>query len=137
MLPNGQALYTAGAARSSSLYTPDGAPDPVWVPTITTARRRCGGRTYTLSGRQINGLTQCAYYGNDATQATNYPIVRLESTTSSAVYYCRTSGFSTMGLQTGTIVHTCEFTVPASVPLGSTACGSSPTASARHVGRSA
>jgi hypothetical protein len=116
MLPNGQALYTAGSTVVS-LYTPSGAPDPVWLPTITTCPssvRR--GVTYTLSGRQINGLTQCVYYGNDATQATNYPIVRLES--GGAVYYCRTSGYSTMGLQTGTIVHSCQFTVPASVPLG-------------------
>jgi hypothetical protein len=116
MLPNGQAMYTAGST-TVALYTPSGAPDPVWVPTITgcpSSVRR--GRTYTLSGRQINGLTQCVYYGNDATQATNYPIVRLES--GSNVYYCRTSGYSTMGLQTGTIIHTCNFTVPASVPLG-------------------
>ena len=56
------------------------------------------------------------YYGNDATQATNYPLVRLRS--GSQVYYCRTHGFSTMGLQTGTIVHSCRFTVPGSVPLG-------------------
>lgn len=116
MLPNGQALYTAGS-NVVSLYTPSGAPDPVWHPTITSCPssvRR--GVTYTLSGRQINGLTQCVYYGNDATQATNYPIVRLES--GSNVYYCRTSGYSTMSLQTGTIVHSCQFRVPASVPLG-------------------
>ncbi len=116
MLPSGQALYTAGGTVVS-LYTPSGTPDPVWRPTITdcpTSVRR--GRTYRLSGRQINGLTQCAYYGNDATQATNYPIVRLES--GGNVYYCRTSGFSTMGLQTGTIIHHCDFRVPASVPLG-------------------
>lgn len=116
MLPSGQALYTAGGTVVS-LYTPSGAPDPVWRPTITdcpTSVRR--GRTYRLSGRQINGLTQCAYYGNDATQATNYPIVRLES--GGNVYYCRTSSFSTMGLQTGTIIHHCDFKVPASVPLG-------------------
>jgi hypothetical protein len=118
MLPNGQALYTA-YDTVVALYTPSGAPDPVWVPTITgcpSSVRR--GRTYTLSGRQMNGLTQCVYYGNDATQATNYPIVRLEATGSSNVYYCRTSGYSTMGLQTGTIIHTCNFTVPASVPIG-------------------
>ncbi len=116
MLPNGQALYTAGSTVVS-LYTPSGAPDPVWQPTITacpSSVRR--GVTYTLSGRQINGLTPCVYYGTDATQATNYPIVRLES--GGSVYYCRTSGYSTMGLQTGTIVHSCQFTVPASVPLG-------------------
>lgn len=76
-------------------------------------------RWFTLAGRQINGLTQGAYYGNDATEATNYPLVRLESQTSSDVYYCRTSGFSTMGLQTGTVVHTCDVLVPGTVPPGS------------------
>jgi hypothetical protein len=75
--------------------------------------------TSTLSGRQINGLTQGSYYGNDASNATNYPIVRLESTSSPHVYYCRTTNFSTMGLQTGTAVHSCSFTVPSTVPLGS------------------
>ena len=119
VLPNGQILYSYYSA-TVSLYTPSGAPDPVWVPTITacpTSVRR--GNTYTLFGRQINGLNQGSYYGNDATNATNYPIVRLESTSSSNVYYCRTSNFSTMGLQTGTIIHSCSFTVPTSVPLGS------------------
>jgi hypothetical protein len=119
MLPTGQVLYTHGTT-TVELYTPDGTYDPVWRPTITkcpTTLRR--GRTHTLAGRQINGLSQCVYYGNDATQATNYPIVRLESTSGSAVVYCRTFDFSTMGLQTGTVVHTCSFTVPASTPLGS------------------
>ena len=117
MLPNGQALYTAGDTVVA-LYTPSGSPDPVWKPTITSCPasvRR--GRTYTLRGRQLNGLTQCVYYGNDATQATNYPIVVLES--GSDVFYCRTSAFSTMGLNTGTIIHSCSFRVPSSVPLGS------------------
>lgn len=116
MLPNGEVLYTAGRA-TVEVYTPSGSPQGVWRPTITAAPsavRR--GRRYRLSGRQINGLSQCAYYGNDATQATNYPIVRLEG--GGNVHYCRTSGFSTMGLQTGTIVHGCDFTVPASVPDG-------------------
>lgn len=119
VLPSGQVMYSA-YSTSVDLYTPDLAPDPVWRPTITacpgTIRR---GRSFTLSGRQINGLTQSSYYGNDATQATNYPIVRLESTTSSDVHYCRTFDFSTMGLQTGTIVHTCRVFVPSSVPNGS------------------
>jgi hypothetical protein len=119
MLPTGQVLYTAGTT-TVELYTPDEAPDPVWRPTITScpATLRRGGRGHTLAGRQINGLTQCIYYGNDATQATNYPIVRLESTTDSTVIYCRTFSFSTMGLQTGTVIHNCRFTVPSSTPLG-------------------
>jgi hypothetical protein len=110
-------MYTAGSA-TVNIYTPSGSPDPTWVPTITTAPSSVQhGNSYTLFGRQINGLTQCVYYGNDATQATNYPLVRLRS--GSDVYYCRTHTFSTMGLQTGSIVHNCRFTVPASVPVGS------------------
>lgn len=116
VLPTGQAMYTAYDARVD-LYTPSGAPDPVWLPTITSvpSSLRRGG-TYTLHGRQINGLTQCSYYGNDATNATNYPLVRLRAR--GAVYYCRTSDYSTMGLNTGTIIHDCRFTVPSGIPLG-------------------
>ncbi len=95
------------------------------------------GSTYTLQGRQINGLSQCVYYGNDATQATNYPIVRLESNVTSDIYYCRTADFSTMGLQTGTVVHSCRFKVPSSVPLGSYClrliANGIPTATCRNV----
>jgi hypothetical protein len=119
MLPTGQVLYTA-YSLTVELYTPDGSPDPTWIPTITGCPSTITpGSTFTLSGRQLNGLSQCVYYGNDATQATNYPLVRLESTGSSAVYYCRTSDFSTMGLQTGAVIHSCNVTVPSSVPLGS------------------
>ncbi len=119
VLPNGQALYSY-YGTTVSLYSPSGAPDPVWKPTITSCPGTVRpGRSYTLSGRQINGLNQGSYYGNDASNATNYPIVRLESTTSGAVYYCRTSNFSTMGLQTGTTIQSCAFTVPGTVPLGS------------------
>jgi len=118
MLPSGEVLFTSGTT-TVELYTPGSGPDPVWAPTITACPSNLKRKkTYTLSGRQINGLTQGAYYGNDATMATNYPLVRLESTSTSQVYYCRTSGFSTMGLQTGTVVHTCNFYVPASVPFG-------------------
>jgi hypothetical protein len=118
MLPTGQVLYTHGTT-TVELYTPDGTYDPVWRPTITKCPASLQrGRSHTLFGRQINGLSQCIYYGNDATQATNYPIVRLESTSGPGVIYCRTFNFSTMGLQTGTVVHTCRFTVPSSTPLG-------------------
>jgi hypothetical protein len=119
MLPTGQVMYTT-CSSTVDIYTPDGAPDPVWAPTITACPSSVApGGSYTLQGRQINGVSQCVYYGNDATQATNYPIVRLESNITSDIYYCRTAEFSTLGLQTGTVVHSCEFTVPSSVPLGS------------------
>ena len=56
-------------------------------------------QTYTLQGRQINGLSQANSYGDDATMATNYPIVRLQG--GGKVFYCRTFGHSTMGMPTG------------------------------------
>jgi hypothetical protein len=119
MLPTGQALLTNGTSQAE-IYTPDGSPNEAWRPAITTCPpilRR--GHTHRLSGTQLNGLTQCVYYGNDATQATNYPILRLEAVSSSAIYYCRTLNFSTMGLQTGSVVHHCDLVLPANVPLGS------------------
>lgn len=118
MLPTGQVFYTQGKTMTQ-VYTPGGTYDPVWRPTITTCPASLQkGKSYTLFGRQINGLSQCIYYGNDATQATNYPIVRLEEIGGPKVIYCRTFNFSTMGLQTGTVVHNCRFTVPNSTPVG-------------------
>ena len=50
--------------------------------------------------------------------ATNYPIVQLTSVATGAVTYCRTHGHSTMGIQTGAVVHSTSFTVPAAAGLG-------------------
>jgi hypothetical protein len=50
--------------------------------------------------------------------ATNYPIVQLTSSTTGAVTYCRTQDHSTMGIQTGAVVHSTSFTVPAGTGLG-------------------
>ena len=34
---------------------------------------------YTVTGTQLNGLSQCYVYENDAANATNYPIVRIKN----------------------------------------------------------
>jgi Kelch motif protein len=118
LLPTGQVLHTNGSS-SVAIYTPDGAPDPVWKPSITSVPTALlPGHTYTLHGRQINGLSQAVIYGDEGAMATNYPIVRLTDT-SGNVHYCRTHDHSTMGIQTGAVIHTTQFTVPASVPYGS------------------
>jgi hypothetical protein len=73
--------------------------------------------TYVLRGERLNGMTQAVAYGDDATMATNYPIVRLVSE-DARVHYCRTHGHSTMAVATGRRrVHT-SFTVPAGLPHG-------------------
>ena len=118
LLPTGQVLFANGSANVQ-VYTPTGAPDPVWKPTITSAPGTVQIRsTHTLLGRQINGLSQAVSYGDDATMATNYPIVRITHRATGHVTYCRTANHSTMGVNTGTVVHSTQFTVPAGTPLG-------------------
>ena len=65
-----------------------------------------------------NGLTQGAYYGDDAQMATNYPLARLRDPATGKVTYCRTRDYSTMGVATGAAIVDTTFTVPASLPIG-------------------
>jgi hypothetical protein len=77
------------------------------------------GVSYTLSGTQLNGLSQAVSYGDDAQMATNYPLVRLRNAATGSVIYCRTFDHSTMGVATGAATVSTTFTVPASVPQAS------------------
>jgi hypothetical protein len=118
LLPTGQVLFASGT-ENLQVYTPTGAPDPMWKPNITSVPTSLlRGVTYTLNGRQINGLSQAVSYGDDAQMATNYPIVRIQNNATGHVFYCRTFNFSTMGVNTGTVIHNTQFTVPPSAELG-------------------
>lgn len=118
VVPTGQVLFAADSA-DIAVYTPDGAPDPAWAPHITShpvfVREK---QTYTLNGYQLNGLSQAVSYGDDATMATNYPIVRIRSLNSGHVHYCRTFYFSTMAVATGFATQTTSFKVPVGVEHG-------------------
>ena len=118
LLPTGQVLFANGSTNIQ-VYTPAGSPDPVWKPTITSVpTSMVPGGTYTLCGRQINGLSQAVSYGDDAQMATNYPIIRVRNNTSGHVFYCRTSNYSTMGVNTGTVIENAQFTIPSGAELG-------------------
>ena len=118
LLPTGQVLHTNGTG-TIAIYTPDGVPDPAWRPSITTVPTALHpGWTYILQGRQLNGLSQAVIYGDEGAMATNYPIVQITNLGSGAVTYCRTHEHSTMGIQTGTVVHSTKFTVPSGIGLG-------------------
>jgi hypothetical protein len=129
LLPTGEVLHTNGST-SVAIYMPDGAPDPVWKPSITSVSTALHpGSAYVLHGRQINGLSQAVIYGDEGAMATNYPIVQLTNTATGEVVYCRTHDHSTMGIQTGTVIHTTHFTVPPTTPLASYRLCLSPMAS--------
>ena len=114
-LPNGQVLFTQGG-RQLYAYTPDSGPNAAWKPAITSVKAQAGG-AFLVTGTQFNGLTQGAYYGDDAQMASNYPLVRLTGA-AGGVYYGRTFNHSTMGLATGGAVVTTTFTPPAALPAG-------------------
>jgi hypothetical protein len=69
-------------------------------------------------GRQLNGLSQANSYGDDAQMATNYALVRIVHRGRRQTHYCRTFNPSTMGVNTGTVIHSTSFTVPPGVPKG-------------------
>ena len=117
VLPNGQILTTIGVAQPE-FYTPTGSPDPSWAPVISTSPSSVyPGTTYTITGTQLNGLTQGAYYGDDFQMATNYPIVQITNAATGHVFYGRTFNVSNRSVAPGVSVST-DFTVPANIELG-------------------
>lgn len=118
VLPTGQILLTDGS-KDVELYNSLGSPDPAWAPTIATVPTiLTHGTTSTLSGMQLNGLSQGAAYGDDAQSATNYPLIRIINTATGHVFYARTHDFSSMGVATGSAIVSTEFDVPAKIERG-------------------
>ena len=132
VLPTGQVLFSAGSP-AIEIYTPVGEADDEWRPHITEHPRDLQpGHSYVIHGERFNGMTQAVAYGDDATMATNYPIIRLISE-DGRVHYCRTFDHSTMAVATRRRrVHT-RFTVPAGLPTAATTCGRANGIASREV----
>jgi len=119
LLPTGEVMFTTGG-QDIRVYQPDGSPDPFWKPSITSCPSYLQiGHSYILQGRQLNGLSQACSYGDDAGVATNYPLVRIRNLASNHVFYCRTHDHSTMAINTGMVIHSTHFDVPAGIETGS------------------
>ena|SRR5579863_564965 len=117
VLPNGQIMSTDFSSLPE-FYTPVGSPNPSWAPVISTAPSSVTpGSTYSISGTQFNGLSQGAYYGDDAQGATNYPLVRITNNSTSHVFYAKTANPSNSSIAPGNSVSV-NFTVPASIETG-------------------
>jgi hypothetical protein len=114
MLPSGQVMLTT-LTDQLVVYTPDGAPDPSWQPTISSVVSN-GGLTYTLTGTQLNGMSEGAAYGDDAEMATNYPIVQLTDA-NGTVHDAQTFNWTSM-VQSGSTPVSTQFTLPAGLPVG-------------------
>ncbi len=119
-LPSGQTLVLGPTLNvPARLYTPTGGPAAAWAPTITSVPAALTrGKTYALTGTQLNGLSQASAYGDELSSATNYPLVRLTFTASGHVVYARTHDHSSMGVATASTPVTTNFDVPASADTG-------------------
>ncbi len=117
ILPNGQVLET-DFSDTAEVYTPTGAVETGWAPIVTKVPTSLTpGTAYTVEGKQLSGLSQGAYYGDDAQMATNYPIVRVVNTATGHVFYGKTTGFSTMSIKPK-VKGTAKFTLPTGTETG-------------------
>lgn len=117
MLPTGQVLETDNS-DDVEIYTPGVQPKAGFAPSITSVPTTLSrGQTYTVKGVHLNGFSQTNAYGDDATMAENYPLVRL-TTSTGRVLFARTHGFSSMAIASPATV-TASFDVPANAPAGS------------------
>jgi len=119
LLPTGQVMFSP-SSKDVRIYTPDGGPQEAWRPTIMAVESECTATVtddYLLKGTQLNGLSQANIYGDDCYSSTNYPLIRLRSTRTGEVFYCRTHDFSTRGVATGASIQSVRFS-PAALPYG-------------------
>jgi len=123
LLPTGQVLSLVADGEQNhidaELFTSNGRPDPAWRPTITSlANTLTRGTTVQISGTQFNGLTVGSDYGDDCTNATNYPLVRITNIATRHVFYARTHEHSTMAIATGSTIVSTMVAIPAGAETG-------------------
>jgi hypothetical protein len=120
LLPTGQVLMTTQQGQTIVILIDPaiiGVPKPAWKPVITNFTSVMSlGHHYSISGTQINGLSQACSYGDDAQMATNYPIARF--TGGGGVFYFRTFDFSTLAVATGAAVESTLVEIPATATPG-------------------
>jgi hypothetical protein len=120
LLPTGEVLLTAQNSDVEmyrpNVRTPVAAAVPAITALSTTSLTR--GSTQTVTAQRMNGLSEAVAYGDDATGATNYPIVRITSTaTPGRVFYARTFSHSTRAIGPS-VTGTTSFTVPSGAIVG-------------------
>jgi hypothetical protein len=130
LLPNGDVLFCRQDDDSFYAYHSDSAvPDESFRPVIQSCPTTItADSTIQISGLQFNGLSQANGYGDDFTNATNYPLVRIVNDATGHVVYCRTHDHHTtdtsgnprpcMGVAIGAEVVTTNAYVPFEIEEG-------------------
>jgi hypothetical protein len=120
LLPTGQVLWdNSQATPEVAVYTPKGKVNKKWLPVVSSVSSSLtvGSTANAISGTNFNGWDLGGYYGDDAQQATNFPIVKITNNSTGDVCYGHSYGFSTMGVWT-TGTTNASFDVPSSCEKG-------------------
>jgi len=136
VLPTGQILATDFSA-DVEVYTPAPGSTDAIAPVITSIPSAVGavvapshepliplatlhrGQTYEVWATRLNGISQGAYYGDDAQPSTNFPLVRLANQATGHVAFARTHDRSTSAIGPA-VEGTTRFDIPAQAELGPT-----------------
>lgn len=117
LLPTGQVMFNSRFG-DVELFTETGHIEHHIRPVITQVPTSLvAGKSYALSGKQLNGLSQGAAYAEGYAPATNYPLVRIVNAATQHVFYARTSGHSGMPVTPWAETST-NFTIPAGIETG-------------------
>ncbi len=118
LLPTGQVLLTDFEKRVE-VYTPASGTLNTAAPVISEAALvlYTGSANNVLFGKQLNGLSQACMYGDDAQQATNYPLLQLVDVNSGNVWYARTHDGSSSSITPNLLEYT-KFDLNAKTPPG-------------------
>jgi hypothetical protein len=123
ILPSGEMMY-ACMDFVLNIYTPAASAQPQnsWKPVIIDSPTTMAtGRTYTISGTQLTGISRGASYGDDSQVATNYPVVRVTSFNPAVTRHVRTFNFPARGISKfgDNAVSSTSIQVPNDLPSGS------------------
>jgi hypothetical protein len=111
VLPSGQVLLS-NEGNPFQVYTEDPVTGPMdaWRPSIKGIADNHDG-TFTLTGTQLNGISEGANYGDDNESASNYPIIQFTDSGGN-ISYGRTTNWSSAAVATGSTPVTTMFTLP-------------------------
>jgi hypothetical protein len=117
LLPTGQVLETDGST-DVEVYSPTGSPWPGIAPVIQKFKTKLKpGKSYTLTGIGLSGVSQAVAYGDDYQAATNFPIVRITNTATGHVFYATTTKPSSFAVANPKPV-TATITIPKGIETG-------------------
>jgi hypothetical protein len=118
LLPTGQVLFTNFEKRVE-IYTPASGTINAAAPVISMAAFviYVGSANNVLFGKQFDGLSQACMYGDDAQQATNYPLLQLVDANSGNVWYARTHDDSSSSIAPNLLEYT-KFDLSSKMPAG-------------------